>query len=55
MGAEYMGSMGDSSFDHDVTRVVAGDAESLRDIAPPAAVALPPQSIQQPMPNGLAP
>lgn len=30
MGTEYMGSMGGASFDHDVTRVVAGDAESLR-------------------------
>ena len=30
MGAEYMGAMGGASFDHDVTRVVAGDAESLR-------------------------
>jgi len=30
MGAEYMGAMGDTSFDHDVTRIVAGDAESLR-------------------------
>lgn len=29
MGAEYTG-MGDSSFDHDVTRIVTGDAESLR-------------------------
>jgi|SRR5262245_5767206 len=31
MGAEYMGSMGGASFDHDVTRVVSGDAESLRE------------------------
>jgi hypothetical protein len=33
MGAEFAAAMGDSSyytFDHDVTRVVAGDAESLR-------------------------
>jgi hypothetical protein len=30
MGAEYTGMTGDSSFDHDVTRIVAGDAESLR-------------------------
>ena len=30
MGAEYRGAMGDSSFDHDVTRIVAGDAESWR-------------------------
>lgn len=30
MGAEYMGAMGGASFDHDVTRIVAGDAESLR-------------------------
>lgn len=30
MGAEYMGAIGDTSFDHDVTRVMAGDAESLR-------------------------
>ncbi len=30
MGAEYSGAMGGDSFDHDVTRIVAGDAESLR-------------------------
>jgi hypothetical protein len=30
VGAEYMGAMGGASFDHDVTRIVAGDAESLR-------------------------
>jgi hypothetical protein len=30
MGAEYKGMMGATSFDHDVTRVVAGDAENLR-------------------------
>ena len=30
MGADYMGAMGGASFDHDVTRVIAGDAESLR-------------------------
>ena len=30
MGAEYMDSMGGASFDHDVTRVVSGDVESLR-------------------------
>ncbi|HEX2491079.1 MAG TPA: zinc ribbon domain-containing protein [Blastocatellia bacterium] len=30
MGAEYIGGMGETSFDHDVTRVMAGDAESLR-------------------------
>src|SRR5215475_7301445 len=30
MGAEYTAMMGGASFDHDVTRVVAGDAESLR-------------------------
>jgi hypothetical protein len=30
VGAEYMGAMGGSSFDHDVTRVMAGDAEILR-------------------------
>jgi hypothetical protein len=30
VSAEYMGSMGGASFDHDVTRVVSGDAESLR-------------------------
>jgi hypothetical protein len=30
VGAEYMGAMGDTSFDHDVTRVVAGDAERIR-------------------------
>jgi hypothetical protein len=30
MGAEYVGGMGGVSFDHDVTRIVAGDAESLR-------------------------
>src|SRR5215475_3778926 len=30
MGAEYSGAIGDTSFDHDVTRIVAGDAESLR-------------------------
>ena len=30
MGTDYMGSMGGDSFDHDVTRIVAGDAESLR-------------------------
>ena len=30
MGAEYMGGMGETSFDHDVTIVMAGDAESLR-------------------------
>ncbi|HMB28356.1 MAG TPA: zinc ribbon domain-containing protein [Blastocatellia bacterium] len=30
MGAEYSGAMGGASFDHDVTRIVAGDAESLR-------------------------
>jgi hypothetical protein len=30
VGAEYSGAMGDTSFDHDVTRIVAGDAESLR-------------------------
>jgi hypothetical protein len=30
MGAEYIGAMGDTSFDHDLTRVVTGDAESLR-------------------------
>src|SRR5215510_11599848 len=30
MGAEYTGMMGDTSFDHDVTRIVAGDPESLR-------------------------
>jgi hypothetical protein len=30
VGAEYMGAMGGASFDHDVTRVMAGDAESLR-------------------------
>ena len=28
MGAEYGGAMGNTSFDHDVTRIVAGDAES---------------------------
>jgi len=28
--AEYSGAMGGASFDHDVTRIVAGDAESLR-------------------------
>jgi hypothetical protein len=31
MGSEYTGMMGDSSFDHDVTRIVTGDAESLRE------------------------
>jgi hypothetical protein len=30
VGADYMGTMGGASFDHDVTRVVSGDAESLR-------------------------
>jgi hypothetical protein len=30
VGAEYMGAMGGASFDHDTTRIVAGDAESLR-------------------------
>jgi hypothetical protein len=30
MGADYMGAMGDTSFDHDVTLIVAGDAESWR-------------------------
>jgi len=30
MGAEFTGAMGDTSFDHDVTRIVAGDAEGLR-------------------------
>ena len=30
MGAEFTATMGDVSFDHDVTRIVAGDAESLR-------------------------
>lgn len=30
MGADYMGGMGETSFDHDVTLVVTGDAESLR-------------------------
>src|SRR5215510_931369 len=30
VGAEYSGAMGGDSFDHDVTRIVAGDAESLR-------------------------
>jgi hypothetical protein len=30
VGGDYMGAMGDTSFDHDVTCVVAGDAESLR-------------------------
>jgi hypothetical protein len=30
VGAEYTGAMGGASFDHDVTRVIAGDAESLR-------------------------
>ena len=25
-----MGAMGDTGFDHDVTRIAAGDAESLR-------------------------
>jgi hypothetical protein len=30
VGAEYSGAMGGASFDHDVTRIVAGDAESLR-------------------------
>ena len=30
MGAKYSGAMGDTNFDHDVTRIVAGDAESLR-------------------------
>ncbi|HKC85777.1 MAG TPA: hypothetical protein VKG02_07385 [Blastocatellia bacterium] len=30
MGAEYSGAMGGASFDHDVTRILAGDAESLR-------------------------
>jgi hypothetical protein len=30
MGAEYTGMMGETNFDHDVTRVVAVDAENLR-------------------------
>jgi hypothetical protein len=30
MGSDYTGMMGDTSFDHDLTRIVAGDAESLR-------------------------
>ncbi|HKQ74846.1 MAG TPA: zinc ribbon domain-containing protein [Blastocatellia bacterium] len=30
MGADYSGTMGGSTFDYDVTRIVAGDAESLR-------------------------
>jgi hypothetical protein len=30
MGAEYTGMMGETSFDHDVTRVVAVDVENLR-------------------------
>lgn len=30
MSAEYLGAMGGASFDHDVTRIVAGDAENLR-------------------------
>jgi hypothetical protein len=30
VGADYKGAMGDTSFDHDVTRVVAGDAERIR-------------------------
>jgi hypothetical protein len=30
MSAEYTGAMGDTSFDHDLTRIVAGDAENLR-------------------------
>src|SRR5262247_815168 len=30
MGAEFTATMGGISFDHDVTRIVAGDAESLR-------------------------
>jgi hypothetical protein len=30
MGGDYTGTMGDSAFDHDVTRIVTGDAESLR-------------------------
>src|SRR5215470_5096296 len=30
VGAEYTATMGGLSFDHDVTRIVAGDAESLR-------------------------
>ena len=30
MGAEFMGTMGDSSFDLDVTRIVAGDAATVR-------------------------
>jgi len=30
MGAEFTATMGGVSFDHDVTRIVAGDAESLR-------------------------
>jgi hypothetical protein len=30
MGADYTGMMGNTSFDHDVTRIVTGDAESLR-------------------------
>jgi hypothetical protein len=30
MGAEYVGEMGGISFDHDVTRIVAGDVESWR-------------------------
>jgi hypothetical protein len=30
MGAEYAGEMGGISFDHDVTRIVAGDVESWR-------------------------
>ena len=30
MGAEFASAMGNRSFDHDVTRIVAGDVESLR-------------------------
>src|SRR5262245_29223004 len=30
MGAEYTSAMGNSAFDHDVTRIAAGDGESLR-------------------------
>src|SRR5262245_31853163 len=31
MPAEYTGAMGDTSFDQDVTRIAAGDAQSLRE------------------------
>ena len=30
MGAEYMGAMGDTSFDHDVTRIVAESRPNAR-------------------------